>query len=272
MKIIDAYGADITALVRDTAAAANIPIRLLLGTMYGESVTLDPKAERWGIQTDNAILAIADKKVDILQTIITITWPDISFGRAQRIVKFHYHGDLQPTVANCLAVRQYVFDHPEEDLQQMAAKLRGNLAISTANNPVHVDNDPLLGAAVVYNAGHWPVDESEWIARAPRVEHYREAFAKADIALALPDQPIQPVGDKKVTIEEKTVALGNDKLGNGGQPETGIYEIPTNAGPLRLQVFWNGYMLEYTKPDGNTDVQFTLSAEVSAAVAASFQG
>lgn len=75
-----------------------------------------------------------------------------------------------------------------------------------------------------------------------------------------------------MTIEEKVVALGG-KLGNvdgNGNPipETGVYDLGNG---LRMQVFWNGMLWEYTKPDGNTDVQVCVSAEATAHDIAAFQ-
>lgn len=79
-----------------------------------------------------------------------------------------------------------------------------------------------------------------------------------------------------MTLEEKVKALGA-KLGNidddgNPRPETGVYEILTNQGTIRKQYFWNGSLEEYTKPDGSTDVQLSVSAEATAADIAAFQG
>ena len=90
----------------------------------------------------------------MLQAIIDATWPDISFGRSQRIVKFHWTGDGQPTVANCLAVRQAVFADPARDAREMAVRLAANLRTARQHDLAPVQADELLGACVVYNAGH----------------------------------------------------------------------------------------------------------------------
>jgi hypothetical protein len=268
MRIVDAKGNDITAMVERAATVGGIPILLLLGCMYGESGSLDQYAERWGSRSTEAKAAIAAGRWGDLQTIIDSGWADISFGRSQRIVKYHYTGNFQQSVQNCMAVREYVFTHPQQDLDEMAKKLAGNLKIARQNNLDHVDGSELLGACTVYNAGHWPKDAAEWAKYAPRIENYRKGLALAAVVLSTPS-PSQPSGgDAIVTIEEKAVALGPEKLGNYGQPETGVYDIVPG---LRLQVFWNCSLIEYTKPDGNTDVQVTVSAEATKAAIEAFQ-
>ena len=86
-------------------------------------------------------------------------WPDVSFGYGQRIVRFHYAGDRSPSVPNVLAVRRQVFEHPEADLREMATFLKGTLAQARRGDLSPCGGDELLGALIVYNAGHLPAPD-----------------------------------------------------------------------------------------------------------------
>ncbi len=271
MPVIDNRGQDITDMVLAAADQAGIPPLLLLGCMYGESGGLDQFSERWGTRTSEAKDAIARSDWSTLQAIINSVWADVSFGRSQRIVKYHYTGNTRPTVENCLAVREYVFSHPEQDLIEMAKKLAGNLRTAQANDLSLFGGDANLAACAIYNSGH-PLTPAEWSRYGPRVNNYRRGLEQAKASLPVFPDPEPTTGDSVMTIEEKVVALGG-KLGNvdgNGNPipETGVYDLGNG---LRMQVFWNGMLWEYTKPDGNTDVQVCVSAEATAHDIAAFQ-
>jgi hypothetical protein len=172
-------GADIRASLEHAAAVANIPLELILACALAES-NLNPQAERWGRQTTSARNALAAGDNARLQAIITSEWADISFGYAQRIVQYHYVGDGSSEVNNVLAVRQQVFDNPDNDLVEAAQKLAGNLASARAVDLSQCDGDELLGALVIYNAGHMhPPGDPWWIEWRGNVENYRANLAKA---------------------------------------------------------------------------------------------
>jgi hypothetical protein len=157
-----------------------IPRVLLLAGELAES-GLNLHAERWGRSTVSARSAIALQDWDWLQTIINAGWPDISFGYIQRIILYHDLGDRSATVANCLAVRQAVFSNPAEDLQAMARRLAVCLQVARASNLLTIGNDELLGALIVYNAGHWPDPAEEawwWASWAGNVESYRSMLTR----------------------------------------------------------------------------------------------
>jgi hypothetical protein len=141
---------------------------------------LDPRAERWGLVTAQAKAAVASNDRAKLQQLIAQAGNDISFGLGQRIVKFHYHGNHQNTVDNVLDVRQYVFDHTDEDIRQAALFLVDKLAMARQGDLSPVGGDVLLGALAAYNAGHLPhPDEAYWQQRASTVNRYKEKLAVA---------------------------------------------------------------------------------------------
>lgn len=102
--------------------------------LIGAESGLNPEAEHWGL------------------------WPDISFGYGQRIVLFHYYGDHTNTLQNIYSVRDYVFDHPEEDIRQAASKLAWAIDYSSLDGSA-------LGGMVAYNAGSDERDNPEWMAK-----------------------------------------------------------------------------------------------------------
>lgn len=177
--ILDINGRDIRPPLERACTAANIPLALGLACIMAES-DLDPRTDRFGRRTTQARAAINNGDHGLLATIIQQTWPDVSFGFAQRIVKFHYVGDRQPTVANVLAVRQHVFTHPDQDLMEMAKLLTGRLVMAQNGDLSLVQDDLLLGALVAYNAGHFPtVHEAYWQTHGNNVKRYREKLALA---------------------------------------------------------------------------------------------
>jgi hypothetical protein len=177
--IPDADGTDIREPLARAAEAAGIPLRLGLACAIAEG-GLSPRAERWGRFTREAKEALAARDTDRLQQIIDRTWPDVSFGYAQRIVKYHWVGNRSNALENVLKVRQYVFEHPEEDLQQMSSWLARTLAEARKHDLSKLGGDELLGALVVYNAGHFPKpDEDYWQSHAGNVVNYRRALQRA---------------------------------------------------------------------------------------------
>ncbi len=119
-----------------TAAQAHglDPVWLLALVMAESGKGPDPRAERWGV------------------------WPDVSFGYAQFIVLYSYVGDHTNTPENIQFVRDYVFAHPAEDLDQAAAKLAWALDYAS-------DDGSILGALTAYNAGSDRRDDPGWMAR-----------------------------------------------------------------------------------------------------------
>jgi hypothetical protein len=181
-SLVNIDGEEISPIFDPAWQAAGIPRVLLLAGVLAESA-LNPHAERWGRFTVNARAAIALQDWDWLQTVINAGWPDISFGYSQRIILYHDLGDRSATVANCMTVRAAVFADPVEDLQAMARRLAGCLQVARASNLLTIGNDELLGALIVYNAGHWPdpADPEEaqwWRAWAGNVENYRSMLTR----------------------------------------------------------------------------------------------
>lgn len=182
--ILNARGQDIRPALLAAAEAAGIPARLVLACAIAES-ELNPRAERWGRRTDEARAAIAAGNRTALNGIVGRAWPDISFGYGQRIVKYHYVGDGSRTLENVLSVRQYVFDHPEEDLAKMASFLAQKLAQAAGGDLGPCGGDVLLGALVAYNCGHYPKPgERYWLERSTTVARYRDGLERAKAALA----------------------------------------------------------------------------------------
>jgi hypothetical protein len=184
VPILDTQGQDISSSFIQGASAAEIPLQLALACGQAES-SLDPRAERWGKETTEAKQAIAQQDWTALQGIITRAGSDVSFGIGQRVVRFHYTGDRSMTVQNCLAVRQYVFDHEDQDIREMCAFLRPRYQAAQTADLTPVGGDVLLMALCAYNAGHPPLPtESYWVDRAPTVQRYRQKLLEAQTILA----------------------------------------------------------------------------------------
>ncbi|MCX6020481.1 MAG: hypothetical protein NTZ05_01895 [Chloroflexi bacterium] len=133
---------------------------------------LDWRAERWGAWTDEAEDAIDDGDDEALAWIISQAKPDISFGPGQKIVQYAPVGDQTHTVANCLFVRQYIFDHREQATYWAAQQLASILP--------YVDNDPLR-AMVVYNSGGDNLFEDWYRAKhAGNIKRYEHALEIAE--------------------------------------------------------------------------------------------
>ena len=181
--ILTSGGVDIRDLLVQASAAAGIPPELLLGCIAAES-ELDPHAERWGLLTPQAKTAIQANDRAALRSIIAQAGSDISFGLAQRIVKFHYFGNHESTVENVLAVRQYVFDHMERDVREAAMFLKTKLVEARQGDLALCDQDELLGACIAYNCGHFPLaSEAYWGQRGPTIARYRAKLGEARAAL-----------------------------------------------------------------------------------------
>lgn len=165
-------------LAQVAAQAGDIPLTLALACGQAES-GFDTTAQRWGRRTPEALELIAAQDWDGLQLLIDSVWPDISFGVAQKVVLYHWCGDRQPSVTNCLYVRQRVWDDPTEDCRQMGLQLgycyQAALDEHTELGPV--DGDAELMALICYNAGHipWP-GASYWTNYSVNVEGYRWAL------------------------------------------------------------------------------------------------
>jgi hypothetical protein len=216
VTIRNARGDDITHDLTSAAETHGIPLELALGVAIAES-GLRPDAERWGTLTTQARDAITNRDMVLLQDIIMRAWPDISYGYGQQIVKFHYLGDLSPTVDNCLAVRTAVFNDPVTNLRDMCKRLAARLKQAQQTSLSRTDGDVLLMAAVIYNRGHIPVDVAEWTAIQSRVDHYRRSLAQARAMLAaIPTNDIPnsiPNGGTMTAIDDRAAQIGEDKTG-----------------------------------------------------------
>jgi hypothetical protein len=177
--ILDVNGRDIRPPLERACEAAHVSLTLALACAMAES-DLDPRTDRFGRRTAQARAAIANGDHATLGEIIQATWPDVSFGFGQRIVKFHYVGNLLPTVANVLAVREHVFAHPDQDLLEMARTLARRRTMAANGDLSLVGGDLDLGTLVAYNAGHFPLaNEAYWTTHAGNVNRYREKLALA---------------------------------------------------------------------------------------------
>lgn len=115
-----------------------------------------------------------------LRGIIQRAGADISFGYGQHVILYHYFGNRQSTIENCLAVREHVFDNPEENLIDMCVRLSNNVN-RVRNDPglARVNGDVYLGALIVYNAGSLRTDQAWWNEWAGNVASYRAAIVRA---------------------------------------------------------------------------------------------
>lgn len=166
-------GEDIAPTVNAAAAGAGVDAVHLLALLWAES-GLNAHAERWGTVTAAAQESITAEDWDSLTHLIARAWPDISFGYSQRIVLFHDQGDRSPTTNNCLAVRQYVFNHPAEDIAAAAHRLADCFANVTC------DGTP-LSAMCVYNAGSDRRSDPGWLRLwGGNVASYQRALERAE--------------------------------------------------------------------------------------------
>ena len=146
---------------------------LLLALLRAES-GLNPRAERWGARTGQAQAFIVAADDAALGELIAVVWPDLGFGYSQRVVAFHERGDRTPTVRNCLAVREWVFGHPDEDIQAAAQRLVGCFRHPTCDGSA-------LSALCIYNAGSDRRGDAAWMGRwAGNVASYEVALAWAE--------------------------------------------------------------------------------------------
>ncbi len=146
-------------MLERAATEAGIPLKLLLAGVIAES-GLNPHAERYGV------------------------WPDVSFGYSQIIVMSHWAGNHLNTPENIEAVRQAVFADPQCDLSEMATRLAGCLETARQSNLEKIGGDELLGALIVYNAGHWPTEGWWWSRWGSNVDSYEVGLAEATRRLA----------------------------------------------------------------------------------------
>ena len=242
MTILNARGEDIGPMLAAACVAHGIPLELALGCAIAES-GLRPDAERWGTLTPQAKDAISRGDSVLLMDIINRTWPDISFGYGQQIVKFHYLGDQSASVENCLAVRRAVFNDPRANLLDMCKRLAARLRQAQTTDLTPVGGDLLLMACVLYNRGHLVTDPAEWRAIQSRVDHYRRSLTQAREVLAA--QPTQG-GTNMSAISERATQIGAEKLGGADQNTMGqpLSEEIEMGGGVRLQAYWNCLLIE----------------------------
>lgn len=261
----------------ESAQVNDIPLPLIVGCAVAES-KINPKDERWGTRTPEAVDAMNGGAWGKLAEIITAAGNDISFGVSQRIVAGHWAGDRSLTVENCLYVRQATFADPRRDIIEMGKRLRTNLSImerlqreGSPGTLANVGGDLSLGACVIYNAGHWPeMTETYWRTRQQNIQNYRDGLESAPSLIdgyqsptpELPEDEGEEWTEGAMTIEDKAKAMTDDgdRLGNGGQPYSPKQTVETDNGPLAFQAFWYGYMWEFTVPvsDSTPDGRDTI--------------
>lgn len=259
MPILDAEGNDITTPLREGAGINGIPVQLPLACAIAES-GLRPDAERWGRETTAAQGAIARQDWGALQAIINRAGSDVSFGLGQRVVPYHYYGDLSLTVSNCLAVRAYVFNHEAEDVWEMCNFLGDHYRKAGTADLSPTGGDRLLMALCAYNAGHVPTpSEAYWTTRAATVVRYREALQTA----ALRMEEINVTEPTYVAPEDVTFATRINELGPKlGSPLTD--EMPITD--CTIQAFENGVLVmipgagAYLWPEGTVADRFLPKA------------
>lgn len=116
-----------------------------------------------------------DEALTKLQEIIDSEFPDISFGYGQRIVAYHWLGNGSGSIDNVLRVRDGVFSDHYADILNMATRLRTCRSVA-----VIAGAEPIFGALIVYNAGHYPDAGSSWWQRyAGNVANIRSAILMA---------------------------------------------------------------------------------------------
>lgn len=121
-----------------------------------------------------------DEAIAKLKDVIRSAGPDISFGYGQQIILYSYVGNRQPTLENCLAVRDHVFANQEENLRDMAKRLAANLERVRGDERLsYVSNDPYLGALLVYNSGSLQTDPAWWKRWGSNIAGYRDAIVRA---------------------------------------------------------------------------------------------
>lgn len=146
---------DLRPWFENSAAQAGIPLALLVGCGIAES-GLNTTAARYGV------------------------WPDVSFGISQTIVLYHYYGNHTNTTSNITAVRDYVFAHPDVDIDHMAQHLAGCLVTIRGRDLSRVGGDANLAACVVYNFGSYPdTNNGYWTTWAANMNRYRNALTQA---------------------------------------------------------------------------------------------
>lgn len=166
-------GLDISGAVVKAALAHGADPAHLLALLKAES-GLNPRAERWGSRTAVAKNLIASQRFGDLQSLINVVWPDISFGYGQHIILYHYFGTREPFVENVMAVRQRVFEYPEENIDEAAKRLKSCTWHSSYDGTI-------LSAFVIYNAGSDRRNEAEWLASwSGNVASYERALQWAE--------------------------------------------------------------------------------------------
>lgn len=176
---------DVVSMILSAADTVGIPRDMAYACAMAESGDPpNPRAERWGARTEDAVAAINAGDMDELQAVLNTTGYDVSFGVGQQIIAYHYAGDRTATWQNCMVVREQVFNNPEENMLDMCQRLAGYLASAEESDLTPVGGDAHLAALVHYNSGGYPPKASYWANYAGNVAGYRKALANARARLA----------------------------------------------------------------------------------------
>lgn len=241
-------GRDLYRPITESSEAAGVPAVLLLACLIAES-NLDERAERWGRETPIAKDAIERRDFTLLQQVIDRAGLDVSFGLAQRIVRYHWAGDQTMTVVNCLTVRDAVFADPDRDIWEAAKFLAPRYQAAQRADLSPVGGDVELMALTAYNAGSVrPPGDAYWTKYAGNVASYRQKLTMARSIIAQQHEPTnEPTEVNPMTLEERAQQLGPEKLGNGGQPTSEVIDLGQG---VRVQGFWNCVLLELPTASG----------------------
>ena len=190
---------EIIALIIAYSDAAGVPRRLTLACGIAES-NLRQYATREG------------------------TWPDVSYGIGQQIVKFAPVGNGKDTPDNRALVRDWLFN-PQNSIPLMVKKLAE--AYDNRLKAGYSDEDAQWQALYRYNTGGWLPPGGQYVGN---VENYRRAFVAADALLATREEELTP--EKKAEIKvslDKLWALASAFEQNRDQPNADYIKAEVNV-------------------------------------------
>lgn len=152
------------------------------------------------------------------------TWPDVSYGVGQQIVKFAPVGNGKDTPENRELVKAWLYD-PENAIPLMVKKLAE--AYDDRRKAGYSDADAQWQALHKYNTGGWSPPSGQY---AGNVENYRRAFVQADALLATWEDELTP--EKKAAVRvglDKLWALASAFEQNNDQPNADYIKAEVNV-------------------------------------------